>query len=278
MAMLVVPEVFRRTWGIDMAPFWPRAISAARETHPGFVFMAEVYWDMEWELQQQGFDVCYDKRLYDRLRDGAAWRVRDHLAADLHYQRKLVRFLENHDEQRAATTFPWPMQAAAAVVNYLAPGWRFFHQGQLDGRRVKISPHLCRGPDEAPDADVRTFYDRLLAVLREPAFRNGTWDRIEPRPADPGGAPGDGTHDGFVAHAWRGVAGDRWVVVVNLQNREGYCRLRLPFGELAGGPARLDDRLGNETYRRDGDELLGPGLFIAHRPWQANVFQVTVED
>jgi hypothetical protein len=29
--------------------------------------MAEVYWDMEWTLQQQGFDYCYDKRLYDRL-------------------------------------------------------------------------------------------------------------------------------------------------------------------------------------------------------------------
>ena len=29
--------------------------------------MAEAYWDMEWTLQQQGFDLCYDKRLYDRL-------------------------------------------------------------------------------------------------------------------------------------------------------------------------------------------------------------------
>jgi hypothetical protein len=28
-----------------------------------FLFMAEVYWDLEWTLQQQGFDYAYDKRL-----------------------------------------------------------------------------------------------------------------------------------------------------------------------------------------------------------------------
>ena len=36
--------------------------------------MAEAYWDLEWALQQQGFDYCYDKRLYDRLVTGDAPR------------------------------------------------------------------------------------------------------------------------------------------------------------------------------------------------------------
>ena len=72
MAMLLLPEVFERTWGIQAGPFWPRAIDAVRQRHPGFLFMAEVYWDLEWTLQQQGFDYTYDKRLYDRLRDGHA--------------------------------------------------------------------------------------------------------------------------------------------------------------------------------------------------------------
>src|SRR5512132_1770209 len=72
---------------------------------PGFLFMAEVYWDLEWTLQQQGFDYCYDKRLYDRLREGRARPIRDHLVAPLDYQDELARFLENHDEPRAAATF-----------------------------------------------------------------------------------------------------------------------------------------------------------------------------
>ena len=72
MAMLVLPEIFQRTWGIASQPFWPRATKRVREEFPEFCFLAEVYWDLEWVLQQQGFDYTYDKRLYDRLRDGHA--------------------------------------------------------------------------------------------------------------------------------------------------------------------------------------------------------------
>ena len=67
MAMLLLPDIFQRTWGVSPQPFWRKAIDAVRQTHAGFTFMAEAYWDLEWELQQQGFDYCYDKRLYDRL-------------------------------------------------------------------------------------------------------------------------------------------------------------------------------------------------------------------
>jgi len=67
MAMLVLPEVFERTWGRKTAPFWPQAIARVRERFPRFTFLAEVYWDLEWTMMQQGFDYAYDKRLYDRL-------------------------------------------------------------------------------------------------------------------------------------------------------------------------------------------------------------------
>jgi hypothetical protein len=76
MAMLIVPEVFERTWGLRPAPFWPDAIRRVHARNPDFRFMAEVYWDMEWMLQQQGFDYTYDKRLYDRLRQGKPWAGR----------------------------------------------------------------------------------------------------------------------------------------------------------------------------------------------------------
>ena len=71
MAMLLLPEIFHRTWGISPEPFWPKATAAVRAKYPDFTFMAEVYWDLEWTLQQQGFDYCYDKRLYDRLGERA---------------------------------------------------------------------------------------------------------------------------------------------------------------------------------------------------------------
>ena len=168
MAMLVLPDVFESTWGIRADLFWPKATESVRRKHPHFQFMAEVYWDREWTMQQQGFDYTYDKRLYDRLRDGHARPVREHFHAGLDYQNKMARFLENHDEPRAAATFPPEMHEAAAVITFLSPGLRFFHQGQFEGRKKRISPHLVRGPDEPIDARLKQFYDRLLSVLHHP--------------------------------------------------------------------------------------------------------------
>jgi glycosidase len=158
MAMLILPEVFERTWGRRPELFWPKATKRVRDQHPGFCFMAEVYWDLEWTMQQQGFDYAYDKRLYDRLREGHARPAREHFYAGLDYQDKLARFLENHDEPRAAAAFPAGVQEAAAVITFLSPGLRFFHQGQFEGRRKRISPHLVRGPREPANPALQQFY------------------------------------------------------------------------------------------------------------------------
>ena len=107
MAMLMINSVFARTWGAragapPAADYWPLIVPATKAASPDFRFIAEAYWDLEWELQQQGFDFCYDKKLYDRMEHGPAESVRQHLLTDLSYQEGMVRFIENHDEPRAA--------------------------------------------------------------------------------------------------------------------------------------------------------------------------------
>ena len=166
MAMLVLPEVFERTWGIRAELFWPKATEAVRRKHPDFLFMAEVYWDMEWTMQQQGFDYAYDKRLYDRLREGHARPVREHFHAGLDYQNKLARFLENHDEPRAAATFSAEVHEAAAVITFLGPGYDSFTKD--NSRRARSGFHRiwCAGRKSRSMSGVKKFYDRLLAVLR----------------------------------------------------------------------------------------------------------------
>ena len=223
MAMLVLPEVFERTWGQRAPLFWPTATQRVRERVPGFLFMAEVYWDMEWTLQQQGFDYAYDKRLYDRLREGHARPVREHFHAGLDYQNKLARFLENHDEPRAAATFSPEVHQAAAVITFLSPGLRFFHQGQFEGRKKRISPHLVRGPQEPIDEKLKQFYDRLLAVLRQPAVRDGQWQLLECTPA----WDGNWTNDCFLVFAWQGPKGESLVVAVNYAPNQSQCHVRL---------------------------------------------------
>ena len=178
MAMLVLPDVFERTWGRRAPLFWPEAIRRVRERAPGFRFMAEVYWDLEWTMMQQGFDYAYDKRLYDRLREGHARPVREHLHAGIDYQLRLARFLENHDEPRAAAALPPGMHEAAAVITFLSPGLRVFHQGQLEGRRKRISPHLGRGPNEPADEAIGKFYEKLLSVSRQAVVRDGSWQLL----------------------------------------------------------------------------------------------------
>src|SRR3954464_1054189 len=91
MAMLMTNEVFGRTWGERVGPapaegYWPALIARVKEAHPDLAFIAEAYWDMEWTLQQQGFDLCYDKRLYDRLVHESAAAVRGHLQAAARHQ------------------------------------------------------------------------------------------------------------------------------------------------------------------------------------------------
>lgn len=270
MAMLLLPDVFRRTWGVAAAPFWPEAIAGVRDAHRGFTFLAEAYWDLEWELQQQGFDYCYDKRLYDRLRHSDAGAVRAHLGAGLDYQDRLARFLENHDEPRAAAVFPWPRHQAAAIVTAFAPGLRFFHQGQFEGARVRIPMHLCRGPVEAANADSVAFYDRLLVVLSNDGFRDGAWSLIPPQPA----WDTNPTEQDFIAYAWQAPAGGRHVVVVNCSDHQAQCHLRLPFAGLAGRQFRLVDVMGTELYDRDGAGLVEPGLFIDLGAWRYNVFRL----
>jgi glycosidase len=271
MAMLVLPDVFERTWGIRAPLFWPEATRRVRGRAPDFCFMAEVYWDLEWALQQQGFDYTYDKRLYDRLRDGHARPVREHFHAGLDYQNKLARFLENHDEPRAAAAFPAGVHEAAAVITFLSPGLRFFHQGQFRGCRKRISPHLGRAPDEPIDQELAKFYDRLLAALRQPAVRDGQWQLLECVPA----WDGNWTWDCFLAFAWQGPGGERLVAAVNYAGNQSQCYVRLPLPDLAGGRWRLQDQLGTATYDREGNDLQAWGLYLDMRPWQTAFFSMT---
>ena len=271
MAMLVLPDVFERTWGRRAPLFWPTATQRVREQAPGFTFMAEVYWDLEWTLQQQGFDYAYDKRLYDRLREHHARPVREHFRAGLDYQDKLARFLENHDEPRAAATFAPAVHQAAAVVTFLAPGLRFFHQGQFQGCKKRISPHLGRGPDEPRDRELEAFYDRLLAVLRLPVVRDGQWQLLECAPA----WEGNWTRECFLAFAWQRAADERLIVAVNYAPNQSQCHVRLPFTGLAGKQWRLQDQLAPASYDWNGDDLQARGFYVDMQPWQACAFTLT---
>ncbi len=268
MAMLMTNEVFARTWGDRAGPgpeadYWPTLIGRCKEAHPDLLFMAEVYWDMERTLQQQGFDLCYDKRLYDRLVHDPTELVRGSIQSDASYQEHLVRFIENHDEQRAAATFGPSQARAAAVVMSTLQGARLYHDGQLEGRRTHVPIQLRRGPDEPPDRDLRAFYGRLLRAIADAQLRTGDWCLCEcARSTD----DDDGSHRDLVAWCWAS-SDARHLVVVNLSPARAKGCVRLPWGDLAGRSWSLADRLGEDCFERSGDELARTGFHVALEAW-----------
>ena len=275
MAMLLLNDVFARTWGDRVGPapateYWSDVIGAVRAAHPGAILIAEAYWDLELRLQQLGFDHCYDKRLYDRLANGDAESVRLHLCADLAYQQGLVRFIENHDEPRAAATFPGARQRAAAVVALTQPGARLLHDGQLEGRRVHVPVFLGRAPDEAPDPDLARWYRALLGAVRDPVLQAGRWQLCERS-----GWPGNDRWSHLLAWCWEGASpdDDRWLIIVNLGAEAAAGHIRVPpsWTSLRGERLRLVDPVHGTAFDRSGDELLD-GLYVELAPWASHLF------
>ena len=256
MAMLVLADVFANTWRRFVAPpsgareFW----ADARDTVPGFLLIAEVYWDLEWRLQDLGFDFTYDKRLYDRLLHENADSVEGHLHADPTYQEKSARFIENHDEPRSAGVFGVRAPAAAAVAATI-PGMRFFYDGQFEGRRVRLPMQLGEDVKEPVDEALKAFYDRLLAAVDDPVFHDGEWTLCAVQPMD---------HTSLDVLAWCWTLGDdRRLVIVNLGMSCGQGRLVLPDDFLGQGDRfvfadALQDQRGEWTRA----DLTGNGLAV----------------
>jgi hypothetical protein len=272
MAMLLLNAVFARAWGSragqpPTTEYWAELIPAIKAAHPDLLFIAETYWDLEWELQQQGFDYCYDKRLYDRLEKSDAESVRLHLCADLPYQERLVRFIENHDEPRAAATFAPAKERAAAVAMATLTGARLFHEGQFEGRRVRLPVFLGRRPDEPVDEELRTFYGKLLETVKSGVFRNGQWNLC-----DCSGWADNQSFRNLVAWSWVDND-DRRLIVVNLSGGAVQGRVHLPWDDIREGTWRLTDSFSDVSYDREGNEIQADGLYVELEPWNFHCYE-----
>ncbi len=271
MAMLVMNDVFARTWSDLVGPaptadYWPTVIDAVRLAHPRFLFLAEAYWELEWALQQQGFDYCYDKRLYDRLRHGPAEDVHGHLQADLDYQQGLVRFVENHDEPRAATTFGVQRSQVVAVAALTQPGMRLMHHGQLSGAQVHLPVFLGRYAAELTDAALEGFYRAFLPVLTDHAFRQGRWHLCTRT-----GWSGDDGYRSLVSWCWTGQS--RWLIVVNLSDSTAAGLIHTPWEDMRGQQWQLVDPTQQTSFVRFGDDLVD-GLFVQLPRWGWHLLRI----
>jgi hypothetical protein len=284
MAMLILPEIHEKVWGSRLLPnpnrnsFWKEAIARILESHPDFLFVAESYWDLEWKLQQEGFHFTYDKTLYDRLRQRDFRGVRLHLKADPKFQDRCARFIENHDEPRAAAALGPARSRSAAVVSFFCPGLKLLHEGQFEGWRVRIPVQLGRRPHEREDVEMALFYDKILPVLNDPIFQEGGFSLLE---ANSSGW-GDSSNDSLVAYFWSAsplaARNNRclgYLVVANLSDTRAYGRIPLPRELFSVGKHYVfQDRFEGKRYEREGSETLWPGLYVGLEGHQPHLFEV----
>jgi len=250
-------------------PYWTEVTRAVQTLHPNFLFVAESYWDREPDLIAQGFDHCYDKRLYDRLVSDSAGSVRDHLAADPEYQRRLVRFLENHDEPRAAAVFPADRGEAAAVVVATLPGALLLFQGQFAGRRHHMPVQLARWPAEPPSAVQEALWRRLLDLSVGEGLRSGRWSVL-----GVSGWPDNDSCRNLLAWQWEGEH-HRHLIVVNFSGTSADGLVHVEG--TTGSDWDLTDVLDGQSYQRAGadmDPATGGGLYVSRGPFEAHLFRL----
>jgi hypothetical protein len=280
MAMLVLKDVFEKTWGerskpTDVEPasgeFWNEAIETVREDYPSFMFIAEAYWNLEWQLQQLGFAYTYDKTLYDRLLREGASSVYDHLKAEMDYQKHSLRFLENHDERRAADSLPseaW--NSAAATIAATVPGMILFHDGQLEGRKIKIPVQLARRPNEPVNLQLQLFFRKLLPCVSAPAFQKGECRLLHGKAA----WHDNPTWRNFLAFWWHERSAGTRFVVVNYAPQNSQCYIEMNLDGVDGSRIEFHDLLGDATYVRERETLLSKGMYFDLSPYGLHIFEV----
>jgi hypothetical protein len=274
MAMLMTNKIFSKTWGdkaglISEKEFWEDVIPTVKEKFPHFLFIAEVYWDMEWELQQQGFDFCYDKRLYERLAHENAATIKDHLKAELDYQSKLVRFIENHDELRAIEKFGEERSRAAAAIALTLPGARLVHEGQTNGYKIKLPVQLGRRPSEEKNKKLHKFYHDLLKSMPSIIFENANWSLCEAQPV----SFEDSSNSNIISYLWKSREFFR-LIVVNFS--PFHSRAHITSEKLNYGDSNwtFTDLLIQRDFTYSGEDLSKFGLYVELSGWDAHIFNI----
>ena len=268
MAMLSLNKVQRDTWWefiggeLPKEEFWQRALETIRENNPEFVFIGEVYWGLEWEIQEMGFDYTYDKVLYDRLRFSTPEDIKGHLRAEHLYQMRSIRFTSNHDEEESLKAFGREKSLAASVIIATLPGARMFHLFQILGRGVRMPIQYAH--DEFPvEENVRAFYHQLFTIASAPAFHGGQWSIYG---VDSGG---DDTFRNVLAWQWKQMNTGK-LVVINYSASPAQVHV-----SLKGVKGDITEEFSGQKINVTPDMAL-QGTKLALLPYESKIFTFSV--
>jgi hypothetical protein len=272
MAMLVLNDIFSRNWAwagkgwfeMPLKEFWKEV----RNNFPALILMAEAYWDTEQRLQELGFDYVYDKKFYDCLRSSQPGDILHSLGRDTSFQRRLVRFLENHDEARSAEVFAGEKLCVSSVVISTVPGMRLYYHGQLEGKTKQVPLLLGRTSLEQANPAIARMYEKIFRITSQDVFSSGAFGVRAVADA------WDNTSANLVAYTWKDEKSTK-LVVANLGGCVSQGRVSLAEDVSGTGSYELRDELNDKRYRRSGQEMAGPGLHVILEAHQAHIFDIS---
>lgn len=279
MAMLMMNEIHIQVWGdrlfgaknsVIPNEFWAEAIKEVKTTHKNFLFIAESYWMKEGLLQQLGFDYTYDKALYDWLKEDDINSIKNYVSSFYDYQKKCIRFIENHDEPRAANTFSIEQNKTSALITSTLPGAMLWHEGQLEGFKVRCPVQLGRRRKEAVNTELKSYYTKLLDTLKSDAFHKGDWLNYQPLMA----WEGNYSNNNFLIWSWQSGK-EFYLAVANLSPFRSQCYVKLQEESIHNGINTLTDSLSSDVYERSGTELCDKGLYLDIEPWHRHLFKIS---
>jgi hypothetical protein len=277
MAMLALNNVFYNTWmGVlnkrkiqkPEGEFWLEAIKTVKKKAPDFLMLAEVYWGLEQQLQKLGFDYTYDKNLTDLLFYNDIQGVKNHLHSDEEVQQKSIRFIENHDEQRAAAKFGKHRSLAAAAAISTIPGMKLYYDGQFEGKKIRTPIQFGTEPVEKTSEKIKSFYNKLLSITNCDIFKNGRWSLLEPAPVD----AWNKSFENFFAWSWS-LKDEIILTVINYSEETSHCRIKLGLSTNKD-MLIFEDLLNDVKYSRAVYEIRTSGLFVELKSYKSHIFRI----
>lgn len=280
MAMLILKAVQKKIWGDTKTSggakfkepgneFWEEAIALLKDSYPKAIFIAEVYWGMEEELLKLGFDYVYDKLFYDYLRYEDVPALKSLLRGSQGTSAGRLRFIENHDEGRAISVLGKERSKAAAFMLCLSQGPRLFHQGQLEGFKIRIPVQLLRGPGEKRDQEVFNFYSALLTNFKTLGLWLAQTQGVSFLPA----WKGNDTWGNFLGLFYM-IENSFYLAVVNYSQARSQCYCYFDLSGIKAKRPIFRDMLSANEYLREKDDVSVRGLYLDMAFYAFHLFKI----
>jgi len=275
--------------GMVPVAYWRWVMEKVREQYPDMLFIAEIYEPERYrEYLIAGFDYLYDKvGCYDTLRGvmtgqepaTALSRVWQHGGG---FDHRMLRFIENHDEQRVASSFFCGSSASGivgmAVATLMHTGPVLLYNGQEAGERGEdmegFSGHDGRtsifdywGMREhqawmnnglfdggTMSKEARQTFNRYRSLLRlareEECLRAGSFFDLQ-YAQQPENGYDPGTHFSFIRY----TEAEALLVLINFSRRSCQCRVLIPEHAMQYLPFGPSDKI--EISKVSGEDEHG---------------------